>query len=120
VAQSKARSSFGGGEPGNKGDATKGAWTLPKIAAMLDRHRQRATYGAVAGILGVLPRGLMNGRSKSPEYSWIVAASGADRGRPTGYNDHEVHPECLRQIRESRRGVITRSEELLNWLYRSD
>jgi predicted RNase H-like nuclease len=100
-----------------KATVTKSAWTLPKIAALLDRQRQRATYGAVAGILGVLPRGLMNGRSKSPEYSWIVAASGTDRGRPTGYNDHEVHPECLRQIRA---GVITRSEELLNWLCRSD
>lgn len=95
------------------------AWTLPKIAALLDRRRQRATYGAVAGILGVLPRGVMNGHSKSPEYSWIVAASGSGRGRPTGYADRQIHPECLRQIRENRGRVITGPEELRDWLQHS-
>jgi predicted RNase H-like nuclease len=94
------------------------AWDLPKIAALLNRHRQRATYGAVAGIVGILPLGLMNGRSKSQEYSWIVAASGRDRGKPTGYDDQQMHPECRRQIREGRPGVITGSEELLAWLQR--
>ncbi|HXI38505.1 MAG TPA: DUF429 domain-containing protein [Bryobacteraceae bacterium] len=97
--------------------AAKVAWTLPKMAALLDRHSQRATYGAVAGILGVLPRGVMNGRPKSPAFSWIVAATGPDRGRPTGYSDHQIHPECLRQFRENRGRVIDRPEELRNWLH---
>jgi len=97
--------------------AAKVAWTLPKMAALLDRHHQRATYGAVAGILGVLPRGVMSGRPKSPAFSWIVAATGPDRGRPTGYSDHQIHPECLRQFRENRGCVIDRPEELRNWLH---
>ena len=101
------------------GAAAKVAWTLPKIADLLDHHRQRATYGAVAGILRVLPLGVMSGRTKSPGYSWIVAASGPDRGKPTGYSDHQVHPECLRQIHEGRGRVITRSEELRDRLHRS-
>jgi predicted RNase H-like nuclease len=91
-------------------------WTLPKIATLLNQHHQRATYGAVAGLLGVLPRGVMNGRSKSPEYSWIVAASGPEKGRPTGYETGQIHPECLRQIRENRGRVITTPDELRQWL----
>jgi predicted RNase H-like nuclease len=93
-------------------------WTLPKIARLLDQHHQRATYGAVAGILGVLPRGVMNGRSKSPECSWIVAASGPEKGKPTGYDIDQIHFECLRQIRENRAGVIVDSYHLLQWLIR--
>jgi predicted RNase H-like nuclease len=92
------------------------AWTLPKIASLLNQHHQRATYGAVAGLLGVLPRGVMNGRSKSPEYSWIVAASGSEKGRPTGYETNQIHPECLRQIRENRGHVITAPDQLRQWL----
>ncbi|HVW08027.1 MAG TPA: hypothetical protein VHC90_05565 [Bryobacteraceae bacterium] len=92
------------------------AWTLPKIAALLNQHHQRATYGAVAGVLGVLPRGAMQGRSKSPEYSWIVAAG---NGIPTGYENGQIHPECLRQIREYRGRVNTSAEKLLAWLQRA-
>ena len=98
--------------------ASEVAWTLQKIAARLDGHCQRATYGAVAGILGVLPRGVMNGRSKSSEYSWIVAATGPGQGMPTGYSEHQIHPECLRQVRERRGRVIGRAEELREWLRR--
>ena len=101
-------------------NSTRTNWTLPKIASLLNQHHQRATYGAVAGILNVLPRGVMNGRGKSPEYSWIVAASGSDKGRPTGYETHQIHPECLRQIRESHGRVITASDELRQCLHRLD
>src|SRR5205823_13594430 len=98
--------------------ASEAAWTLQKIGARLDGHCQRATYGAVAGILGVVPRGVMNGRPKSSEYSWIVAATGPGQGMPTGYSEHQIHPECLRQVRERRGGVIDRAEELREWLRR--
>lgn len=91
-------------------------WNLPLIASQLDRHRQRATYGAVAKLLGVLPRGVMNGRPKSPEYSWIVAAGGPQRGWPTGYAVEDIHPECLRQIRANSGRVIADPEHLRRWL----
>lgn len=90
-------------------------WNLPLIVSQLDQHCQRATYGAVAKLLGVLPRGVMNGRPKSPEYSWIVAASGPQRGWPTGYSVEDIHPDCLRQIRGSG-SVIEDPEHLRRWL----
>ena len=40
----------------------KSGLTLDGIVARLDVRKQRATYGAVAELVGVLPRGLMNGR----------------------------------------------------------
>lgn len=92
------------------------AWNLRLIASQLDLHRQRATYGAVAKLLGVLPRGLMNGRAKSPEYSWIVAASGPQRGWPTGYAVNDIHPDCMRQIQGSSATVIENPEHMRRWL----
>ena len=46
-----------------------------EILEFLNRHRVRATYGAVADLLGVLPRGVgaMLGE-KRPEASWVVNA----------------------------------------------
>lgn len=94
----------------------QGRYTLDEIASRLNDRRQRATYGAVAKLVGVLPRGLMNDRAKSPEFSWIVAASGSERGRPTGYNVHQVHPECLRQIHDGQQNLIDNAEVLERWL----
>src|ERR1035441_9225903 len=56
--------------------------SLDGIIAQLNRRKQRATYAAVAVLVGALPRGLMNGRAKSYADSWIVAASGSQRGWP--------------------------------------
>ena len=50
-------------------------WTLDDIVALLNEHHQRATYGAVARILGVTANSLMNGRPNSREDSWAVAAT---------------------------------------------
>lgn len=89
--------------------------SLDGIVARLDARKQRATYGAVAALVGVLPRGLMSGRAKSPQYSWIVAASngqGSRRGWPTGYTKNQIHPDCYRQIMEGVDDVIDDSESL--------
>ena len=91
-------------------------WSLPLIVAQLDKHRQRASYGAVAGLVGVLPRGLMNGRPKSTEYSWVVAGSGRQRGWPTGYTEQQIDPECLRQIRRAGNDTIESTDQLRAWL----
>jgi hypothetical protein len=90
--------------------------TLESIVTRLDARKQRATYGAVAGLLGVIPRGLMGGRQKCHKYSWVVAGSGPARGWPTDYSENQIHPECLRQIRSHSDDPITDAGALSQWL----
>lgn len=89
---------------------------LDEIVTKLNKRKQRATYGAVAGILRVLPRGLMIGRGRQARYSWVVAKTGSRRGWPTGYRNEEIDPDCLRQIRDHLNNIIEDSEELKRWL----
>jgi hypothetical protein len=69
----------------------------PKLTAIikyLSKHKVRATYGAVAEVLGVLP--LSMGARLGPhnkEASWIVAAK---TGRPTGYAAGDIDPDVLK------------------------
>jgi hypothetical protein len=93
--------------------------SLHGIVAHLDAQKQRATYGAVAELVGVLPRGLMSGRPKSFKDSWIVAGTngqGSRRGWPTGYTKNQIHPECYRQILEGVDDIIDTGEALKQWL----
>ena len=99
-----------------------GGLSLDGIVHQLDAHKQRATYKAVAKLVGVLPRGLMSGRPKSPKYSWVVAAtSGSDsrRGFPTGYSVNQMHPDCYRQTCEGNDNIIDSAEALKEWLERN-
>jgi hypothetical protein len=64
--------------------------TIDQIIEQLARHRQRATYGAVAGVVGRLPRSVMSGRPKTQEHSWVVSANA---GLPTGYCEQDMHPD---------------------------
>ena len=84
------------------------AHTLDSIVEQLDKYQQRATYGAVARLLGRPPRGLMQGRSRSQRDCWIV--SGSD-GMPTGYE-----PEQLAAGIKSRERILRSPEDLLAWL----
>jgi hypothetical protein len=93
--------------------------SLDGIVAKLDRGTQRATYGAVAQLVGALPRGLMSGRRKSFQDSWIVAATTSQdsrRGWPTGYTENQIHSECLRQIYEGGDSIIEDGQVLRKWL----
>lgn len=95
--------------------------SLDGIVHYLHTHKQRATYKAVAELVGVLPRGLMSGRPRTPKYSWVVAASsGADsrRGFPTGYSVNQIHPDCYRQICERDDSIIDSADVLREWLRR--
>jgi len=97
----------------------KAGLSLDGIVHQLDAHKQRATYGAVAELVGVLPRGLMGGRPKTPKYSWVVAAnSGTEsrRGFPTGYSVNQIHPDCYRQICEGDDNIIDSADVLREWL----
>ncbi|HKE21045.1 MAG TPA: DUF429 domain-containing protein [Bryobacteraceae bacterium] len=91
-------------------------WSLTSISECLNRRKQRATYGAVAGLLGLVPRSLMVGQSRSWVFSWIVAANG---GRPTGYSLSQIHPDCLRQIESRQQRIISSPHELRAWLQRT-
>jgi hypothetical protein len=66
---------------------------LDALIACLASHQQRATYGAVAPLVGSQPRGLMYGRPRSPLNSWVVSKA---TGRPTGYRDEEIDPPLLK------------------------
>jgi len=86
---------------------------LEEIISALSVRKQRATYGAVADLLGLPARSLMTGRQKSPKNSWIVAAH---TGAPTGYEETEIDPDCLRQTRAGETLVIRDSVALKRWL----
>lgn len=87
-------------------------WNVARIAERLSERMQRATYGAVAEIVGGIAQGVMQGRIKSPTYSWIVAVN----GKPSGSTEKQIHPECLRQIRSGDKNVISDGAELRRWL----
>lgn len=97
-------------------------WTLDEVVALLNRHHQRATYGAVAKVINArTPRGLMKHRTGWHENSWVVAKTtnrqlGSQRGRPTGFTDRQLHPECLRQVRAGCDNIIDDADELRRWL----
>lgn len=78
------------------------------IVATLARHKQRATYGALAGILGGLARSVMSGESKTANNSWVVAAK---TGLPTGYTKSEMDPDL--KIKSK---IISDGDELFAWL----
>lgn len=67
--------------------------SLEEILRFLNDTRVRATYGAVAGVLGVPPRamGTLLGDRRS-DASWVV---NADTGLPTGYSEADWHPDLL-------------------------
>jgi hypothetical protein len=82
--------------------------SLEEIVDVLDRHGKRATYGAVARLLGHSPRSLLRGRERGRRFSWIV---NRETGLPTGYPDEQIDP----RLKDSG-PVITDDGELRKWL----
>ena len=82
--------------------------SLDEIVDLLDRHGQRATYGAVARLLGHSPRSLLRGRERGRRFSWIV---NSETGLPTGYPEDQLDP----RLKESG-PVISNDGELRSWL----
>ena len=81
---------------------------LDSILACLERYRQRATFGAVAGLLGREPLTLFDGYPRTPRTSWVVSKS---TGKPTGQDGSALHPDLFKNPH-----VITNSGELKSWL----
>jgi hypothetical protein len=82
--------------------------SLDGILDLLGKHHQRATYGAVASLLGKSPRALLQGRKRDWRHSWIVNKT---TGLPSEYPAGMVHPS----IRE-REEVLDSAEDLKAWL----
>ena len=82
--------------------------SLDSILATLHQHHQRATYCAVAAMLGQTPRMLMRGKPRAQSNCWIVAKT---TGRPTGYADADLHPQLT-----ANQTVLSTRDELAAWL----
>jgi hypothetical protein len=63
-------------------------WSLEDLIDILDRYHQRATYGAVADLVGSKPAFVMNHIQRAPRYSWVVNQKTL---LPTEYAEHEMH-----------------------------
>jgi len=87
-------------------------WTLDTILDLLEQHHQRATYGAVAGLLGTGPNILLAGRPRNPRHSWIV---NRQTGEPTGYTEQDIDPH----LREQKQ-ILNSSATLAEWLNARD
>ena len=87
---------------------TETSHTFDDVLAALNRHQQRATYSAVAALLDQSPRLLMYKRPRVPETSWVVSKT---TGRPTGYDDADVHPQLT-----ANDAVLSTGDELAAWL----
>ena len=82
--------------------------SLDDIVELLDRHAQRATYGAVAKLVGHSPRSLLKGRDRGRRYSWIV---NRETGKPTGYKEDQIDPRLTNS------GPVIRTDtDLRLWL----
>jgi hypothetical protein len=85
--------------------------SLEDVVDLLDRYQVRATYGAVAAVVGRTATFLMTGIPRSPRYSWIVNQKTL---MPTGYTDDERHPALT-----AKSFVIKDEKELRAWMART-
>jgi len=96
---------------GTPSDVMGGSFGKRELGAILDRlnkFNQRATYGAVAHLVGLPPMSLMAGRPRDPLHSWVVNGS---THLPTGYDRSQTHPNLLERDR-----VLSNADDLNAWL----
>ena len=84
------------------------ALSLDRIIDLLDQHGQRATYGAVARLVGHSPRSLLKGRDRGKRHSWIV---NRETGLPSGYGEDQIDPRL-----PASGPVLANHAELQAWL----
>jgi hypothetical protein len=83
-------------------------FSLDEVVDLLVKYQQRATYGAVAAVVGGSPRSLLQGRPRDRRYSWIV---NRDTGLPTGYDNSLVDPQI-----HARDVILDTEPDLRDWL----
>jgi len=84
--------------------------SLEDVVDFLDQRQLRATYGAVAEVVGRPATFLMTGIPRGPRYSWIVNQKTL---LPTGYAAEECHPALTKKS-----FVLKTGEELRTWMAR--
>lgn len=84
------------------------AYPLETIVDLLDLHHQRATYRAVAELLGITQHELVHKCPTDRRHSWMVNGR---TERPSHYHAAEIHP-----AHESKARIIADRAELLEWL----
>lgn len=90
-------------------DMKANVWSADEVLRCLDAKKQRATYGAVAGVLGGIPQGVSSLLGpRRPLASWVVSAA---TGMPTGYTPDELAEGLL-----ERGDVIRTRDALLTFL----
>ena len=82
--------------------------TIEDILDLLDQHHQRATYGAIGGVVDRPARYLTGGWPRDHRHSWVVNRLS---GLPTGYGPDDMHPQL-----RARAGVLETSQQLEDWL----
>jgi len=82
--------------------------TIDEVLAVLNQFHQRATYGALARVVGGVPRFVMARRPRNHLNSWIVRN---DNGLPSNYAPAQMHPQLLEHAH-----VINTQQALLAWL----
>lgn len=82
--------------------------TIDEVLDALDQFHQRATYGALGGVVGRPAQSVMTGRPRNHFNSWVVRR---DTGLPTGYTPAQMHPQLL-----ARAHVINTPRALSLWL----
>jgi hypothetical protein len=81
-------------------------YTIENILEALNKHQVRATYSAVAALLGVHQRRVSHLLgNRRPYASWVVAKS---TGMPTGYLKANLHKEL-----QSKPTIIEEPDELI-------
>jgi hypothetical protein len=83
-------------------------YSVRSIVEQLNNHHQRATYGAVAGLLGKPPRSAMQGYPRDWKHSWVV---NQEDGEPSEYPQLKKHPALHERPR-----ILYTPEELAEWL----
>ena len=81
---------------------------LEQVLALLDKHAQRATYGAVGGLVQLPAQSVMYGLPKTPRNSWVVSKA---TKMPSGYSFAQQHVRLTASP-----DVIETAEALNLWL----
>ena len=84
--------------------------SLEDVVAFLNRRELRATYGAVAEVVGGAATFLMSGIPRAPRYSWIVNQKTL---LPTGYSEEDYHPALTKKSL-----VLKTGTQLRDWMTR--
>ncbi|MCX7067703.1 MAG: hypothetical protein NTW85_08445 [Methylococcales bacterium] len=80
---------------------------LSQLVAALAKHSQKATYTAVAGVVGLPARTAMQSLLKDPQSEWVVAKPSH---QPTGYSTNQLRPPL-----KSNSSVIVSATALATW-----